>query len=86
MEGEYITMKIYVLASFKMDPDEKRIRELTTMLNISLKLVAQEGYFLNVTSSELSFLNDASRLVKGDPAPVFNSSFSKSRSKKSRRT
>jgi len=79
-------MKIYVLASFRMEPNEKRIRELTTMLNLSLKLCAEDGYFLNVTSSDASFLNDARRLVKGDPGPTFNSSFSKKRSKKSRRT
>ena len=78
-------MKFYVLASFAMEPDEKRIRELTAMLNLSFKVVVGEGHFLNVTSSDASFLNDARRLVKGDPAPVFNSSFSKSRSNKSRR-
>lgn len=76
-------MKFYVLASFKTTADEARIREITTMINLSLKLVAEEGYFLNVTSSDLSFLGDARRLVKGDPGPTFNSSFSKGRSKKS---
>ena len=77
-------MKIYILASLRMAPDEKKVRELTTMLNISLKLFAKEGYFFNVTSSDTSFLNDARRLVGGDPGPTFNSSFSKTRSKKSR--
>ena len=42
-------MKFYVLASFRMEPDEKRIRDMTTMLNLSLKLAAGEGYFLNIT-------------------------------------
>jgi len=78
-------MKVYVVASFSMKPDEKRIRELTTMLNLSLKLCAEDGYFLNVTSSDASFFNDARRLVKGDPAPTFNFSIAKKRSKKSRR-
>mgnify|MGYP001561892281 CR=1 len=79
-------MKFYVLASFKTTADEARIREVTTMINLSLKLVAEEGYFLNITSSEASFFNDARRLVKGDPKPTFNSSFSNRRSKRSRRT
>ena len=79
-------MKVYVVASFKMTVDEKKVRELTTMLNLSLKLCAEEGYFLNVTSNDASFLNDARRLVKGDPGPTFNSSFSVARSKKSRRS
>jgi hypothetical protein len=67
-----------------MEPDEKRIRELTTMLNLSLRLSAEEGYFLNVTSNDASFLNDARRLVKGDLPPTFNPSFSNGRSKRSR--
>ncbi len=78
-------MKFYVLASFRMAADEGRIRALTAWLNTGLKPFAQDGYFLNVTSSDASFLNDARRLVKGDPGPTFNSSFSNKHSKKSRR-
>lgn len=78
-------MKIYVLASFRMSADEGRIRKLTNWLNTGLRPFAEDGYFLNVTSSEASFLNDARRLVKGDPGPTFNSSFSVGHSKRSRR-
>ena len=63
-------MKIYVLASFRMTPDEKKVRELTTMLNLSLRLCAEDCYFLNVTSSDADFLNDARRLAGGKPPTI----------------
>lgn len=78
-------MKVYVLACFKMEPKEYLIKELIDWLNSGLRVFAKDGHFLNVTSSEACFLNDARRLVKGDPGPVFNSSFSNRRSKRSRR-
>lgn len=77
-------MNFYVLASFKTEADEKSIRELTVLLNECIRRYSPEGYFLNVTSSDASFLNDARRLVKGDSSPVFNPSFSTGRAKKSR--
>jgi len=78
-------MKVYVLASVKMDTDEASIDRFIKRFKEELGWLTDEIYFLNVTSSDASFLNDARRLVKGDLPPTFNSSFSNSRSKKSRR-
>lgn len=77
-------MKVYVLACFEMTVYKDRITALTDSLNSMLKPLSEGSYFLNVTSSDASFLNDARRLVKGDPRPDFNPSFSGRRSKKSR--
>ncbi len=78
-------MKFYVLASFKMDAGETSVKRFIARFKEELGWLTDEICFLNVTSSEASFLNDARRLVKGDPGPVFNSSFSNKHSKKSRR-
>ena len=77
-------MKVYVLASVKMDADEASIKRFIKRFKEELGWLVEEICFLNVTSSEASFLNDARRLVKGDPGPTFNSSFGKGHSKKSR--
>jgi len=77
-------MKIYILASFKMYPADHRIKALVDWLNEGLKRFAEDGHFLNVTSSDASFLNDARRLVKGDLPPTFNSSWSKNHPEKSK--
>lgn len=77
-------MKFYILASFKMPSDENRIKDLVSWLNTGLKQFAKNGHFLNITSSNVSFLNDASRLVKGDPPLEFNKYCGLCRSKASR--
>lgn len=77
-------MKVYVLACFEMTVYKDRITALTDSLTSMLKPLSEGSCFLNVTSSGVSFLNDARRLVKGDPPPTFNSSFSNRHSKKSR--
>lgn len=74
-------MKIYISASFKMNPDSKRIKDLVNWLNTGLKQFAEDGHFLNVTSSDASFLNDARRVVKGNPPVEFNKYCGVSRSK-----
>ena len=78
-------MKIYVLASFRMEADEGQIRNLTGVLNALLKQYSVEGHFLNVTTSEASFLNDARRLVKGDPPMIPFNGCRICKSKKSRK-
>lgn len=79
-------MKFYILASFKMDPDSNRIKTLVDWLNTGLKQFAEDGHFLNVTSSNESFLNDARRLVKGDPPLEFNKFCGVCRSKASKKS
>ena len=76
-------MKFYVLASVKMDADVASIKRFIARFRQELGWLTDEICFLNVTSSDASFLNDARRLVKGDPGPTFNSSFSKGRPKRS---
>lgn len=76
-------MKFYILASLKMNPDPKRIKDLVDWLNTGLKQFAEDGHFLNVTSSDLSFLNDARRVVSGAApiTPSFNCKICRSKKK-----
>lgn len=65
-------MKVYVLASLKMEADPKRMQTLIDWLNTGLKQFAIDGHFLNVTSSDDAFLRDARRVAAGFPPIPFD--------------
>lgn len=58
-------MKIYVFASFILDGDPERLKKINDWLATGFKQFAKGDVFLNITTSDVSLLNDVRRIVGG---------------------